>query len=87
MILVAWSRHDITVLPPLEHRRDIQKLGVFQFLNAIFFLHGVSLAGGFVASVTQLHRVVRLGEPAAAEELVRQGFDDCSRFLRRNGHV
>ena len=54
MILVAWSRHDITVLPPLEHRRDIQKLGVFQFLNAIFFLHGVSLAGGFVASVTQL---------------------------------
>ncbi|EOD07091.1 hypothetical protein EMIHUDRAFT_432975 [Emiliania huxleyi CCMP1516] len=40
-----------------------------------------------VASVKQLHRVVRLGEPAAAEELVRQGFDDCSRFLRRNGHV
>lgn len=40
-----------------------------------------------VASVKQLHRVVRLGEPAAAEELVRQGFDDCGRFLRRNGHV
>ena len=54
MLLIAGARHgwQRIFLPPSD--RDMRWLGAFQFLNAALFLHGVALAGGFVASVAQL---------------------------------
>ena len=56
MLLLAASRTKRVWpgLPPKQSRGNIQLLGLFQFLNALLFVYGLSLAGSFVAAVCQL---------------------------------
>ena len=56
MVLVAGARHGFRslLLVPFAERSDVRTLGFLQFTNAVLFLHGVQLAGSFVAAVCQL---------------------------------
>ena len=55
MVVLAWSKHGMAALEmPRSQWRDVRLLGAFQFLNAVLFLHGLSLAGAFLTAVCQL---------------------------------
>lgn len=57
MLVVAAAKHGCSVkllVPPSAVLADVKLLGLLQFLNALLFLHGISLAGSFVAAVCQL---------------------------------
>lgn len=53
ILCLALCRHEWRLPSPKQQRR-VFLLGIFQFLNAMCFVGGVSLAGGFVAAVCQL---------------------------------